>query len=492
MSDQRNFKEGLRGTTLFGGVGILNILISVAKSKIVAVLLGPAGMGVLGLFNSVVDLINKSTNFSLRTSAVKDISTAYASHDNNIISKTYSVFRKLIILTGLLGLFVCIVFSPYLSITSFGNYSHTIPFMILALSFPIFQLSDGLNVLMQGTRHLRLLAKSNVIGNVLALLAVAPFYFVFGIEGIVYTIVIGYLVHFAVTWYYANKIEIEKFPIRIKQAFIEGREMLKMGFMISLQGIFVALSAYIIRAFISNTANIEEVGLYTAGFYIINTYTGLVFSGMATEYYPRLASMANDNVGIFKAVDSQSELSILLLSPLLSAFILFGNVAIILLYSKDFLGITMMINISMLGMFFKAPSWCLGYVYLGKGDSKAFFWNELLTICYSLALNILFYQLWGLTGMGVSFLLSFIIYWIQNVLVCYFRYGYKFNTNIIKILVPQLSLAILCFGCVFIENLWIKYIIGGSLLLLSIYFSYRVLRNNIDLSHIKTKINNRL
>lgn len=488
MSDKENFKEGLKGTTLFGGVGVLNILISIVKSKIIAVLLGPSGMGVLGLLNSSVELINKCTNFSLRTSAVKEISGAYATNDSDTLTKSYSVFRKLILVTGSLGLIACVLFSPYLSFTSFGDYSYTIPFVVLAISFPFIQLSDGLNVLMQGTKKLKLLAKSNVIGNVLSLFAVIPLYYLFGLEGIVYTIVIGYFVHFLVTWYYANKIKIKCLSISLKQAFMEGREMLKMGFMISLQGILLALSAYVVRAFISNTASIEEVGLYTAGFYIINTYTGLVFSGMATEYYPRLASMSDDNKGLFKAVDSQSKLSIMLLSPLVCAFILLGNIVIIVLYSEQFLGITMMINISMLGMFFKAPSWCLGYVFLGKGDSKAFFWNELVTIIYTLVLNIVLYHFWGLTGMGVSFLFSFLIYWIQNIFVCHYRYGYEFKWSFMITFIPQYVIACLCFACAIIDNIIIRYSLGALLFLVSIFLSYRILRENVDLNVLREKV----
>ena len=356
MPEQKNFKEGLKGTTLFGGVGILNIFISIVKSKIVAVLLGPAGMGVLGLFNSAVDLINKSTNFSLRTSAVKDISFSYATNNSEKLTRTISIFLKLISITGVLGLVVCVAFSPYLSLSSFGNYNYILPFIVLALSYPFLQFTDGYNVIMQGTRNLKRLAKSNIVGNFLSLLCVIPLYYFWGIPGIVYTIVLGYIVHFAVSYLYVKKIDFHTIKVKYRQAFSEGREMLKMGFLISLQGILVAFSAYLVRAFISNIASVDEVGLYTAGFYIVNTYTGVVFSGMSTEYYPRLASIADNNENIFKAVNSQSELSIMFLAPLVNILILLGNIAIILLYSKEFLGITMMINISMIGMLFKAPS----------------------------------------------------------------------------------------------------------------------------------------
>lgn len=485
MPEKNNFKEGLKGTTLFGGVGILNILISIVKSKIVAVLLGPAGMGVLGLFNSAVDLINKSTNFSLRTSAVKDISFSYATNNSEKLTRTISVFLKLISITGVLGLVVCVAFSPYLSLSSFGNYDYISSFIVLALSYPFLQFTDGLNVIMQGTRNLKRLAKSNIVGNFFSLLCVIPMYYVFGVPGIVYTIVLGYLVHFVVSYLYVKRIDYHTIKVKYKQAFTEGREMLKMGFLISLQGILVAFSAYIVRAFISNTASVDEVGLFTAGFYIVNTYTGVVFSGMSTEYYPRLASIADNNEGVFKAVNSQSELSIMFLAPLVNILIILGNAAIILLYSKEFLGITMMINISMIGMLFKAPSWCLGYVFLSKGDSKAYFWNELLAVVYTLLLNILFYKIWGLTGMGVSFLISYFVYWIQQIIVCRFLYDYHFNPSFLKILGPLLLFTTGNFLCSLSDDWFIKYLIGSIILIIICLLSYKVLKNNIDISSLK-------
>ena len=57
-----NFKEGLKGTTLFGGVQIFKIVISVIRSKILAIFLGPAGVGILGLLSSATDFVYSLSN----------------------------------------------------------------------------------------------------------------------------------------------------------------------------------------------------------------------------------------------------------------------------------------------------------------------------------------------------------------------------------------------------------------------------------------------
>ncbi|MBO5632157.1 MAG: oligosaccharide flippase family protein [Aeriscardovia sp.] len=487
MSDNDNFKEGLKGTSIFGGVGIINIIISIVKSKLIAVLLGTEGMGLLGLFNSSTELISRLASFGLRTSAVKDISEAYGTGDYNKIQRTIYVFKKLIILTGIIGTGAFAIMSPFLSYSSFGNYAYIAQFLLISLFILLNQLLDGANVLMQGMRQLASLAKSNVYGNLLSLAFSFPFYYFGGLKGIAPSIVIGVLVHYLISLYYANKINIHKVKVSLREALINGRGMLKMGFLIALQGILLSASGYAIRAYISYTSGVSDVGLYTAGFYIINTYTSIVFSAMSTEYYPRLASIGN-NQGICSAVNTQTNLTITLLSPLIVCFIILGNILILLLYTEEFLKITWMTNIAMIGMFLKGPAWCLGYVLLAKGESKLYFWSELVAIIYTLVFNVVFLNVWGLTGMGFSFALSYGVYWIQIYLICKVKCGYSFDYSILKQYITQIVISLT--GCIIVLLLvgfW-KYMLGSILIISSLYISYRSLSENLNLEMVKGKL----
>jgi len=92
--------------------------------------------------------------------------------------------------------------------------------------------------------------------------------------------------------------------------------MLKMGFMLSLSGLISTAASYIVRVFISNTGGVADVGLYSAGFAIISTYVGLVFTAMGTDYYPRLSVVAHDNVEARLLINQQAEVAILILAPI--------------------------------------------------------------------------------------------------------------------------------------------------------------------------------
>ena len=59
---------------MFGGVQGLNIAITLVRNKCVALLLGPAGMGLASLFTTIVNFFNQATSLGISFSAVRHIS----------------------------------------------------------------------------------------------------------------------------------------------------------------------------------------------------------------------------------------------------------------------------------------------------------------------------------------------------------------------------------------------------------------------------------
>ena len=100
-----SYQQIFKATSLFGGVQMVNILISIFKSKAIAIFLGPNGMGIVGLFTSAISLFGGITSMGLATVAVKNVAEANGSDDEDRISKVVSVFRKLVWVSGLLGMF---------------------------------------------------------------------------------------------------------------------------------------------------------------------------------------------------------------------------------------------------------------------------------------------------------------------------------------------------------------------------------------------------
>jgi len=489
---QSSYRQIMKATALFGGVQIINVFVQIIRSKVVAVLLGPTGMGILGLLNSTMALMGSLTNFGLKTSAVKDISAEYVSLNNFRIAVIITTLRRLVWITGCLGTLLVLIFSSLLSKLTFGNNDFTIAFIWISVTLLFQQLSSGQFVILQGMRKLKSLAKANVLGSCIGLVVTLPLYYIYGTDGIVPGILGTSLVTLFLSWYFSNKVAVEPVNVSYSQTLSEGKSMLRMGFMISLSGLLTTGGSYIVRIFISRTGGIDEVGLYNAGFSIINTYVGMIFSAMATDYYPRLSAVAHDNFLCKKTINQQAEIALLILSPILIVFLVFINWIVVLLYSNQFIAVNTMIYWAAMGMFFKSSSWSIGFIFLAKGSSRLFLWNEIITNLYLLGLNIIGYHYWGLTGLGVSFAVSYLLHLLQVFVVSRIKFSFSFDLAIFKIFFVQFSMAVISFFVVTNLSADYSYIVGMFLVVASSWYSFVELDKRLSLSEVISNFKNRI
>ena len=488
---QSSYRQIMKATSLFGGVQVFNIVISIIRSKFVAVLLGPNGMGIMGLFSATIGMISSLTNFGLGTSAVKDIATAFGTNDKKRISIIVNVMRRIVWVTGLLGLLTTLILSPWLSQITFANKDYTLAFVWLSITLLLNQLSSGQLVLLQGMRKLNYLAKANLSGSFIGLFVTLPLYYMWGIDGIVPGIIGTSLLSLLMSWYFSGKIKIEKITVSPSEIIAEGKNMLSLGFMINLSILLSVAASYLVRIFISRTGGVDEVGLYNAGFVIINTYVSLVFNAMGTDYFPRLSTVAHDNKLCKQAINQQAEIALLILSPILIVFLVFIKWIVILLYSKQFVAVTDMLYWSAIGMFFKATSWSIAFIFLAKGSSKIFFWTELIANIIILGFNILGYYWGGLTGLGISFAVYFLLYLILVYLISRIKFQFEFNKTFLKIFAIQFSIAII--GLLMIKQVITPYSYFASSFIIIVSFIHAgvELDKKIDLKSILKSILNR-
>ena len=462
----------LKATSLFGGVQLISIAIQIIRSKFIALFLGAEGIGIIGLLTSSRDLVSSLTNFGLNISGVKAISEANTSENKSRVAIVVAVLKKILWITGILGLLVTIVFSSKLSEFAFGNSEYSLAFVWISITLLFAQLTSGHLVLLQGLQKLKFLAKANVLGSFTSALVTIPLYYFFRADAIVPGIIIIAVFNLIFSWYYTRQIDLSEVKVSLLQIVNEGKSMVSLGFMISLSVVVVLLSAYFLRIFISNYGGVEEVGFYTAGFIIINTYVGLIFKAMGTDYFPRLSSVSNNNNLCIQVINQQAEIALLIIAPIIIIFLIFIKWIIIILYSDQFLSVIDMIHWAAIGMLFKTASWSIAYIFLAKGASKLFFINELLCSSYTLILNIIGYYYWGLTGLGVSFLISYFLYFLQVFLVAVKKYKFNFDNPFKKIFILQFSLCSSCFIIMKLIDEPFTYLTGIIFLLISSYYSY--------------------
>lgn len=486
-TNQSSYRNIFKATSLFGGVQVYQILIQIIRSKFIAMLLGPAGVGITGLYTSGLQFVQQLTGLGLSQSAVRDVAEANGSGDIHRIATTLKVIRRLVWFTGIAGLLAVAIFSPLLSKSSFGNYDYTIPFIILSVTLLFDQLSAGQKVVLQGMRKLKDLAKCSAFGATFGLMTSVPLYYCLGVNGIVPTLVLSSLCGLVLSWIYSRKIKTESVQISTKQTVEHGRQMVVMGISMSISGILTTGAAYAIRGYIQSVGGVDEVGLYQAGFVIMNTYVGLIMNAIATDYYPRLAAVNKDNEKCREAVSQQGEIGVMILAPMLTCCLVFMPFVLQILYSNQFLSANEYISWACLGMLLRFASWIISFMFVAKAESKLFMINEVIANIYCLVFSLIGYKLWGLRGIGAAFALNYLVYFIQVYLISRHRYEFRFSKSFIQTYGVQLLLVVICLAVVLLLDGFAKYTIGAIIIMLSSYLGLKGLNQRMDISSIIKK-----
>ena len=404
-----SYSHVLKYTGIFGGVQGLNILVSLVRNKLIALLLGPNGMGLASLFNSTVTFISQATNFGISFSAVKHVSELYDRGDEAAIRHFVKVVRTWSLLTALLGMLVCIVAGPMLSSNTFAWGDHTLHFILLSPAVGLIALTGGETAILKGTRQLRSLAVIQIFTVLSALVISVPIYYYFGQAGIVPVIVLMALVSMLLTIRHSYRL----YPLRLRGTdgvLGEGMGMVKLGVAFVIAGVMGSGAEMLIRSYLNVVSgDLDVVGLYNAGFMLTVTYASMVFSAMETDYFPRLSSVNADVATTNLTVNRQIEVSLLIVSPMLAALIVGLPVLIPLLFSAKFLPMVGMAQVAVFSMYVKAISLPVSYITLAKGDSMGYMVLEAIYDVVLVLLIIYGYSHWGLFGTGVALSLSYVI-----------------------------------------------------------------------------------
>ncbi len=406
---------------IFSGVKVIGILCSLVRNKLIAWLVGPAGLGLVILYNSILDLIGQSTRLSIDQSAQRDISQA-ASAD---APRTVAVVRRWAVWLGLAGMAATCALSPLLSLWSFDSFSHWPSFCLLSVVPLCLTISACITAENQGLRRFRAVAASNILGAVGGLALSVPLIVWLRIDSIVWIILVYGLFSFAGAWLYRPRLP--RVAIPNNEVVAEGKSFIRLGARITLATIASQAFAYVFIIFLNTYASTDTLGIYQAGFTLMNSYVGIIFTALWVEYYPRLAAHAHSARRLSIAASHEVRLTLTLLTPCLCLLIVLVNPVVRIIYAADFLAAIPYIVVACVGVVFRATSWCLAYVILARGDGRSYLVTEICSNVIGLALNIAGFLLGGFLGLGIAYTVWYAIYTLLVAGVCSRRYGVRYT-----------------------------------------------------------------
>lgn len=471
--DKSSYGQILKATTLIGGTQIINTLLGIVRVKILAVLLGPSGVGIISLYNSVTGIIATLTGMGIGNAGVRQIAEAVATGDHRKISTTIRTLRRSTMILGIAGMSLLFLLRKPICQLTFGNTDNADDLAVMSVTLAFGAITGGQVALIQGMRRIVDLAKLNVISATAGtVLSITIIYF-FRQRGIAWFLVALSATTIITSWCYARRINITC-PERNWQISRKVlADLMKLGVVFMASSLITAGTTYFLGVMVVRKLGIESTGLYQTAVTLSSVYIGVILGAMGTDFYPRLTTVAMDNIACNRMVNEQAEIGILLAVPGILAILIFAPLVINIFYSNKFLLAVDVLRWQILGMFLRVICWPMGYILLAKGAGKTFFMTESISNIVHILFMWVGLEIFGLTGTGIAFFCFYVFYSLFMYLVVHRISGFRWseeNLRLFAVLMPSITLSFLA---LWFFNQAVYIVFGSAILIFTAIFSYR-------------------
>ena len=485
---KHTYGQILKSSALIGGSSVVSILIGIVRTKAMALLLGPEGFGLMGMYGSIANLAQSIAGMGINSSGVRQVAEAVGSGETERIARTAVVLRRTSVFLGILGAIFLVAFSSQVSTLTFGDDQHAAAVGLLSLAVFFSLVSGGHGALIQGMRRIADLARMGILGSFFGLLISIPLVYFLREKGVVPSLIGIAAMTIITSWWYSRKVQIRPPAMTIFQVRHEATVLLKLGFAFMASGFLTLGAAYAIRTMVLRMVGLDAAGYYQAAWTLGGLYVGFILQAMGADFYPRLTGVARDNVECNRLVNEQAQISLLLAGPGVIATLTFASVVIALFYSSKFGPAVEVLRWICLGTTLQVITWPMGYIIVAKGAQKIFFFAELAWTVVNIGFSWICVSSFGLNGAGVAFFGSYVFHWLLIYPIVRRLSGFRWSATNCKVGLLFLSLIAVVFCGFYVLPTLLAMGIGTLAMILSSVYSIRVLVNLVSLDRIPPPI----
>ena len=421
-------RQVLRATALLGSSSAVAIVIGLGTAKALAVLVGPDGVGELGLLQSLVTLAVTLFGLGIGVGVVR-VGSAMAP----VAGDFRAIARGGWIVTAAgvaLAALVMIAFRRPLASLLLGpdRSPSDVVLMVAAVAFTIAaQLRVGL---LNARQRVSALARLQVATSLVVAVATVISVAVAGRRGLGIAVVLGGLGSYLVAEFFAwrDRIGSGQGASPADSRRVAGA-LLRFGLpytgsLVVGTGVQLVLPAMVLHAL-----GTESVGYYRAAIGLSSGYLTILLTSMARDYYPRVAAAPDDHQFLSTLVNQQQRLVLLLGAPIILFLLAFAPVVVPIVYSRSFMPTVEVLQWILVGELFRFSSWTLAYVILARERSNVYFATEAVAGVLLLITSWLGTRALGLPGLGLAYLATYASYLAITFIVATRSFGRIWNPS---------------------------------------------------------------
>jgi PST family polysaccharide transporter len=411
-----SFARILRSSALMGGAQVVVLAAGFVRAKVIAVILGASGVGLIGIFNAFSGNVSTFAGWGLGTSGVRLIAGATEEEKPAKIAAV----RRMGFLLSLLGLALALLTFWPVALGTFDSVKYAVEMAIVAMAVPCVIASTAWSAVLQASGKVASLAKVQIAGALTGLLLGLPAIYFWGTKGIALSILLAAAVPALVLWRAARAEQAA--ATATSAVSVDLRHLVTLGGALMVVGWLGQLSAYLVRLAIVRQEGLEAAGYYQAAFAIAGSLPGFVFAAMGADFLPRVAA-AKDEAAARSISEQQIQAGLLMGTPLIVVLLSLGGLCVRLLYAEGFAAAEPLLGWMVWGVFVRLLAWPLAFWLLARGSSRTMMIIEGCTALIMTALAVVLLRSFGLVGCAMGFAYGQALYAVLLVLVARRRSG---------------------------------------------------------------------
>lgn len=412
-------REIIKAIFKTGSGSVINIILGVISTKILAVVLGSSGVGLYSLINQTLTTATTAGTMGGSAALVQGLASKKGAEKDKYLTTVFWIFACGATILAL-GFFL---FSPLIAQTVFASNDEKTISLVRWMALPAILtiIYSYLINLLNGFRAIGRLAVGQIIVSTVTVSLVYP------ISKLVSS---GYITAF--TWMtsastlggivfcltvahrekWLNPLIANFRPQFDKKA---AKHFYNIASTTLVTGLITTGTLLVVRTMIIRYGGFSSAGIFDVAWMLSMTYMTLLSGSFGTYYLPTLSGI-NDIKTRNTLMQDLFRILLLLVIPLITTVIVLKPLIITILYTHEFTPALKIIRWMLIGDYFKICSWVLAMPMLAYGDMKPFFWTELfwnigfLIISYS---GLFYYN--NMQFIGIAFLICYALYFAYTI-----------------------------------------------------------------------------
>ena len=436
-----SYRRILKSSSIIGGSSVITILIGLVRVKVLAVLAGPAGVGLVSLYTGLMTTGSTVASMGIGTAGTRQIAEAAADDDMAALATARRALFWLALLLACAGAVVVWVFRDLLALLVLGSSDSADVVGWLALGVALSVAGASQAALLQGMRRINDMARVSIYGAVINTVVGTVILWRFGTTALVAWVLVGPAATLLLGHVYVSRLpRLDRAAADWKGMGRQWKMLLRVGLAFMVAGLAGTLVQLWIRVEIQGSLGVNALGQYQAAWTVSAQYLGFILGAMAADYYPRLTGVIRNKSAAVTLVNEQTEIALLLATPVIAAMIGLAPWAIDLLYSPAFAPAAGVLRWQMLADVFKVASWPMGFIIVADGDGRTFMLVETAFLLLLGVLISVFASSVGLQITGIATLVCYIAYVPVMYFIARRKIGFAWNRQVALLLAVAIAL----------------------------------------------------